>query len=99
MFDGNADAVVAPAFDGEVGILPGHTPLLAVLRPGEVRIIPSSGETVRSIMSSSQSVAGHPVAPPDSIPAHHGLVRPSPPWSLAICSLSAMRSSQVSGTS
>ena len=99
IWSGEARMVSAPSAEGEVGILPGHTPLLAVLRPGEVRITPSSGETVRSIMSSSQSVAGHPVAPPDSIPAHHGLVRPSPPWSLAICSLSAMRSSQVSGTS
>ena len=28
MFDGEADAVVAPAFDGEVGILPHHAPFM-----------------------------------------------------------------------
>ena len=32
MFDGDADAVTAPAFDGEVGILPGHAPFMTLLR-------------------------------------------------------------------
>jgi len=27
VFDGEANAVVAPAYDGFVGILPGHAPL------------------------------------------------------------------------
>ena len=31
MFDGEADAVVAPAFDGEVGILPNHAPFMTLL--------------------------------------------------------------------
>ena len=34
MFDGEADAVVAPAFDGEVGILPHHAPLMTLLGRG-----------------------------------------------------------------
>lgn len=34
MFDGEADAVVAPAFDGEVGILPHHAPLMTLLGEG-----------------------------------------------------------------
>ena len=33
-----ADMVVLPAFDGEMGILPGHQPFLVQLAPGEVRI-------------------------------------------------------------
>jgi F-type H+-transporting ATPase subunit epsilon len=33
-FDGEADAVVAPAFDGEVGILPHHAPLMTLLGTG-----------------------------------------------------------------
>jgi F-type H+-transporting ATPase subunit epsilon len=33
-FDGQADAVVAPAFDGEVGILPHHAPLMTLLGTG-----------------------------------------------------------------
>src|SRR5205809_5825042 len=31
VFDGAAGAVVAPAYDGQVGILPGHAPFLALL--------------------------------------------------------------------
>jgi F-type H+-transporting ATPase subunit epsilon len=34
MFDGEADAVVAPAFDGEVGILPNHAPFMTLLGDG-----------------------------------------------------------------
>jgi F-type H+-transporting ATPase subunit epsilon len=32
-----ADEVVLPASDGEIGVLPGHTPLLATLRIGQLR--------------------------------------------------------------
>jgi F-type H+-transporting ATPase subunit epsilon len=35
--DVEVDEVVLPATDGEIGILPGHTPLLASLRIGEMR--------------------------------------------------------------
>ena len=38
VFDGEADAVVAPAWDGEIGILRGHAPLMALLGAGEMRI-------------------------------------------------------------
>ena len=34
MFDGEADAVVAPAFDGQVGILPNHAPFMTLLGRG-----------------------------------------------------------------
>lgn len=33
-----ADMVVLPAFDGEMGVLPGHQPFLVQLASGEVRI-------------------------------------------------------------
>lgn len=38
MFDGQADSVVAPAFDGEVGILPHHAPLMTLLGEGTLLI-------------------------------------------------------------
>jgi len=38
VFRGKASMLIAPSKDGEVAIFPGHTPLLAVLRPGEVRV-------------------------------------------------------------
>ena len=38
VYQGEADAVVAPAWDGELGILRGHAPLMALLGAGELRI-------------------------------------------------------------
>ncbi len=38
VWEGEANMVVARTVDGELGILPGHTPLLGVLVEGEVRI-------------------------------------------------------------
>jgi F-type H+-transporting ATPase subunit epsilon len=43
VWSGPARQVSAPAFDGEMGILPGHTPVLAVLRAGEVRVTEHAG--------------------------------------------------------
>jgi len=37
IIDVEVDEVVLPGSDGELGILPGHTPLLASLRIGELR--------------------------------------------------------------
>jgi F-type H+-transporting ATPase subunit epsilon len=37
IIDVQADEVVLPASDGEIGVLPGHTPLLATLRIGQLR--------------------------------------------------------------
>lgn len=37
IIDVQADEVVLPATDGEIGVLPGHTPLLATLRIGPLR--------------------------------------------------------------
>ena len=38
IFSGDAQMVFAPALLGEVGIAPGHAPMLTRLGPGEVRI-------------------------------------------------------------
>ncbi len=43
VWTGTASMIVAKTTEGEIGILPGHEPLLAILRAGEVRITPSSG--------------------------------------------------------
>ena len=37
VLEAEADEVVLPATDGEIGILPGHTPLLTILKIGEMR--------------------------------------------------------------
>jgi F-type H+-transporting ATPase subunit epsilon len=38
LFEGTVDSVVAPAFDGEVGILTQHAPMMALLGKGELRL-------------------------------------------------------------
>jgi F-type H+-transporting ATPase subunit epsilon len=38
MFDGDADSVVVPVYDGQVGILPGHAPFMAPLGRGSLTI-------------------------------------------------------------
>jgi F-type H+-transporting ATPase subunit epsilon len=46
VFDGDADAVVAPAYDGLVGILPRHAPFMTLLGKGGVNIR-RGGETTQ----------------------------------------------------
>jgi ATP synthase, F1 epsilon subunit (delta in mitochondria) len=38
LFTGDAESVVAPAFDGEVGILTGHAPMITALGRGTLRV-------------------------------------------------------------
>ncbi len=38
LFEGEAEGVVAPAFDGEVGILTGHAPMMTLLGRGVLRL-------------------------------------------------------------
>jgi F-type H+-transporting ATPase subunit epsilon len=38
LFQGETDSVVAPAYDGEIGILTGHAPLMALLGNGLLRL-------------------------------------------------------------
>ena len=38
IFEGEADSVVAPSYDGELGILRGHAPLMALLGQGNLRV-------------------------------------------------------------
>lgn len=49
VWSGQARMVSAPAADGDIGILPGHSPVLTVLRPGTVRITPLDGGSVRHV--------------------------------------------------
>ena len=38
LFEGETDSVVAPAYDGEVGILTGHAPMMTLLGKGTLRL-------------------------------------------------------------
>ena len=46
VFEGEADVVVAPAYDGLIGILPRHAPFITLLGTG-IASIRRSGETIR----------------------------------------------------
>ena len=46
IWKGEASAVSARTSQGEIGILPGHTPMLAVLGDGEVVVRTADGGTV-----------------------------------------------------
>ena len=38
IFSGRAEMISVTGVEGELGILPGHTPLLTAIKPGEVRV-------------------------------------------------------------
>ena len=46
VWKGTASQVIAKTVEGEIGILSGHEPLLALLAQGQVRVTTSSGEKV-----------------------------------------------------
>jgi F-type H+-transporting ATPase subunit epsilon len=52
IFSGLAEMVFAPAVMGEVGVLPGHAPLVTTLKPGEVRVRLPGGEEQAFFVSS-----------------------------------------------
>ena len=52
IFSGLAEMVFAPAVMGEVGVLPGHAPLVTSLKPGEVRVRLPGGEEQSFYVSS-----------------------------------------------
>ena len=57
VWEGEARQVSARTVEGELGILPGHTPLLGVLVEGDVRIESTAGQSTRrrSTAGSSRS--------------------------------------------
>src|SRR3954465_725898 len=53
IIDIEVDEVVLPATDGEIGVLPGHTPLLTTLKIGQMRYhtVGSGAATFRLVLS------------------------------------------------
>jgi F-type H+-transporting ATPase subunit epsilon len=47
LFEGTTDSVVAPAYDGEVGSLTGHAPMMTLLGQGELRLGAGAGQRFR----------------------------------------------------
>lgn len=48
VWSGEAKMIVAKTVEGEIGLLPGHEPMLAILAGGEVRITLPAGEIIKA---------------------------------------------------
>lgn len=46
VWSGSAKLVIAKTIEGEIGLMPGHEPMLAILGSGEVRITLDTGEKI-----------------------------------------------------
>jgi F-type H+-transporting ATPase subunit epsilon len=46
VWSGEAKLVVAKTVEGEIGLMPGHEPMLAILAEGEVRVTKPEGEVL-----------------------------------------------------
>lgn len=57
LFEGDAESVVAPAFDGEVGILTHHAPMLTLLGNGRLRVRTAGNERQFTIAGGFLEVA------------------------------------------
>lgn len=50
VYSGEADMIIAPGVEGQLGILPHHTPLMTTLEPGELRI-KRAGEEISLVIT------------------------------------------------
>lgn len=48
VWTGEAELVVAKTVEGEIGVMAGHEPLLAVLAAGEVRVTTTDGQKIQA---------------------------------------------------
>lgn len=63
LWSGEAEMVVARTTEGEIGVLPGHSPLLGELTAGPVRILGAAGgDVVAAIHGGFLSVTGDGVS-------------------------------------
>lgn len=60
LYEGDATSVVAPAFDGEVGILTGHAPMMTLLGNGDLSVNgPAGSQRFRIEQGFLQVIANH----------------------------------------
>ncbi len=60
IYSGTAEEAFIPAEMGEIGVLPRHTPLIARLKPGEVRVKKEGSDDLESIFVSGGMVEIQP---------------------------------------
>jgi len=62
VYSDTIDSVVIPTIDGEIGILPGHVPLLTVMDQGELRVTKAGKDTALVIGGGFAQVSGDRVS-------------------------------------
>jgi len=61
IFDGEAESLQAPAYDGQVGILPHHAPFMTLLGEGTLLVRVAGGEQSFAVRGGFLQVAGNVV--------------------------------------
>ena len=62
VYSDRADSIVVPTVEGELGILPGHIPILAALKPGELVVSSGRGTEHLAIDKGFAQVLGDKVS-------------------------------------
>ena len=62
VFSDEVDMVIAPGFDGQLGILPKHAPLMTMLRPGELTVRKDGEDTFIAVSGGFMEVIGNRVS-------------------------------------
>jgi F-type H+-transporting ATPase subunit epsilon len=61
VYSDDVDIVVAPGVEGQLGILPRHTPLMTALQPGEIMIRKNGEATYLAVTGGFMEVMGNKV--------------------------------------
>ncbi len=61
IFDGEAESLQAPAYDGQVGILPHHAPFMTLLGAGTLQVRVAGGEQSFAVRGGFLQVVGNVV--------------------------------------
>jgi len=62
VLDKEVDFVVLPAYEGEIGVLPGHAPYVAILNFGELRYTIDGQEETFALMGGLAEIANNEVS-------------------------------------
>ena len=62
VYSDEVDMVIAPGFDGQLGILPRHAPLMTMLKPGELTVRKNGEDTYLTVSGGFMEVLGNRVS-------------------------------------
>lgn len=57
----DCDEVIAPGVNGEIGLLPGHVPLITALRPGVLTVVHDGKKSLYAVASGFAEIEGDTV--------------------------------------